>query len=268
MEELAIIVEVLEEDLKTCQSYRSSNKRLSSLHHSEYEEKFWVEDSPQQDFIIKYDRENELALSPSSSAPSTNSPVYSSSSSYPSPVYNQGADVFFMNQAEYGMYETDDHGYDDQYGMSLAIEHQVPSPEKTSYMSKNQEDREVWLQNFPPGQSPQQEDWKSMTFFWAQMEREETFLNEISDQELFAADGKGRTWVAVHFFYFSRTRSKVQAIADGYFMQMLIGNPSKTDVIYKNERNGTQILENNLPSAENRREPFWSATFIWNFYEI
>ncbi|XP_056612915.1 uncharacterized protein zgc:113279 isoform X3 [Triplophysa dalaica] len=195
LEELAIIVEVLEEDLKTCQSYRSSNKRLSSLHHSEYEEKFWVEGSPQQDFIIKYDQENELALSPSFSAPSTNSPVYSSSSSYPSPVYNQGADVFFMNHAEYGMYETDDHGYDDQYGMSLAIEHQVPSPEKTSCMSPNQDDREVWLQNFRPGHSPHQEDWKSMTLFWAQMEREETFLNEISDQELFAADEKGRTFL-------------------------------------------------------------------------
>ncbi|XP_057207977.1 nuclear factor NF-kappa-B p100 subunit [Triplophysa rosa] len=195
LEELAIIVEVLEEDLKSCQSYGSSNKRPSSLYHSEYEEKFWGEDSPQQDFIVKYDQENELALSPSFSAPSNNSPVYSSSSSYPSPAYNQGADVFFMNQAEYGMYETDDHRYDDQYGMSLAIEHQVPSPQKTSCVSPNREDWEVSLQNFPTWHSPQQEDGRSMTFFWAQTEREETFLNEISDQELLAADEKGRTFL-------------------------------------------------------------------------
>lgn len=183
LEELAIIVEVLEEDLKTCQSYRSSNKRLSSLYHSEYEEKFRGEDSPQQDFTIKHDQESELPLSPSYSVPSNNSPVYSSTSSYPSPVYNQAADGFFMNQAEYGMY--DDQRYDDRCGVSYSVadEHRVPSPQKSSHVSSA---------NFPSWHDLQQEDWRSTTF-WAQTEREETFLNEISDQELLAEDDSGRT---------------------------------------------------------------------------
>lgn len=192
LEELAIIVEVLEEDLKTCQSYRSSNKRRSSLYRSEYEEKFRVEDSPQH-FIFKSDQENELPLSPSYSVCSDTSPGYSSSGSYPSPVYNQGADAFFMNQAAYGIYEIDDHRYDDQFGMSYSLvdscEHQVSSLQKSFFSaSSNREDYEV-----SPQKMKFQEEWRTMTFFWAQTEREEALLNDISDRELLAADENGRT---------------------------------------------------------------------------
>uniref|UniRef100_A0A672R6I4 Zgc:113279 n=1 Tax=Sinocyclocheilus grahami TaxID=75366 RepID=A0A672R6I4_SINGR len=85
LEELAIIVEVLEEDLKTCQSYRLPNKSPSASYSSE----FWVEDASPQGFMNTNGQENEIPLSPSFSVPSETSPVHSVSSSYPSPTYSQ-----------------------------------------------------------------------------------------------------------------------------------------------------------------------------------
>lgn len=198
LEELAIIVEVLEEDLKACQSYKSSNKRLSSLYYSEYREKFWGEDSSQQSFMTMYDQDSEMPLSPSHCVPPESSPVHSTSSFSPSPAYNQGTNVFFGNQEEYRNYEADDNRYSDQCGMTYRLansrKHQVPSSGKSFYVSPNPDGQEVTPQkmNFPPWPNSPQEEWSIMTFFWTQMEREENLLKEISDQELLVVDENGR----------------------------------------------------------------------------
>lgn len=198
LEELAIIVEVLEEDLKACQSYKSANKRLSSLYYTEYKEKLWGEDSSEQGFMTMYDQDSELPLSPSHCVPSESSPVHSTSSFSPSPAYNQGTHVYFENQEEYHNYEADDNRYSDQCGVTYHLanshKHQVPSPEKSFYVTRNPGGQEVTSEkmNVSPLPSSPQEEWSIMTFFWTQMEREENLLKEISDQELLAVDENGR----------------------------------------------------------------------------
>ncbi|XP_073674574.1 uncharacterized protein [Garra rufa] len=189
LEDLEIIVEVLEEDLKTCQSYRLPNTSPSG-------------------------QENEMPLSPNYSAPSETSPVHSVSSSYPSPSYSQGADLFLGNQEEHSSYESDSY---DLYGMSCSpansCEYQVPSPQDSFNASPNPEVWEVFSQKmtYPPWPHSQQEEWSNMTFFWTQLEREENLLKEISDQELLAVDENGR--ILLHRAVEEGKRSLVYVIA-------------------------------------------------------
>ncbi|XP_042595269.1 NF-kappa-B inhibitor zeta isoform X2 [Cyprinus carpio] len=213
LDELAIIVEVLEEDLKTCQLNRSPNKSPSDSYSSE----FWFEDASPQGFMNTYGQENEIPLSPSYSVPSSTSPVHSVSSLYPSPTYSQGADVFFGNQEDYSSYESDKYRYDDLYGMSCSpaksCEYQVPSPQESFNASPNPEVWEVSSQkmNYPPWPHSQQEEWSGMTFFWTQLEREENLLKKISDQELLALDENRR--ILLHRVVEEGKRSLVYVIA-------------------------------------------------------
>ncbi|XP_026138352.1 NF-kappa-B inhibitor zeta isoform X2 [Carassius auratus] len=212
LDELAIIVEVLEEDLKTCQLNRSPNKSPSGSYS-----KFWVEDASPQGVMNTYGQENEMPLSPSYSVPSSTSPVHSVSSLYPSPTYSQGADVFFGNQEDYSSYESDKYRYDDLYGMSCSpansYEYQVPSPQDSLNASPNPDVWEVSSQkmNYPLWPYSQQEEWSGVTFFWTQLEREETLLKEISDQELLAVDKNGR--ILLHQVVEEGKRSLVYVIA-------------------------------------------------------
>ncbi|KAK7156281.1 hypothetical protein R3I94_006382 [Phoxinus phoxinus] len=212
LEELAIIVEVLEEDLKTCQSYRSPNK----THSASFSSEFWVEEASQHGLMNAYGQENEMPLSPSYSVPSETSPPHSVCSSYPSPTYSQGADVF-GNQEEYSSYESDKYRYDDLNGMSCSAanscEYQVPSPQESFHGSPNPEIWKVSPQNMkcPPWPQSQQEEWCGMSFFSTQMQREENLLKEISDQELLAVDENGRT--LLHRVVEEGKRSLVYVIA-------------------------------------------------------
>ncbi|XP_059370620.1 NF-kappa-B inhibitor zeta-like isoform X2 [Carassius carassius] len=212
LDELAIIVEVLEEDLKTCQLNRSPNKSPSGSYS-----KFWVEDASPQGVMNTYGQENEMPLSPSYSVPSSTSPFHSVSSLYPSPTYSQGADVFFGNQEDSSSYESDKYRYDDLYGMSCSpansCEYQVPSPQDSLNASPNPDVWEVSSQkmNYPLWPYSQQEEWSSVTFFWTQLEREETLLKEISDQELLAVDKNGR--ILLHQVVEEGKRSLVYVIA-------------------------------------------------------
>ncbi|XP_052431465.1 NF-kappa-B inhibitor zeta isoform X1 [Carassius gibelio] len=212
LDELAIIVEVLEEDLKTCQLTRSPNKSPSGSYS-----KFWVEDASPQGVMNTHGQENEMPLSPSYSVPSSTSPVHSVSSLYPSPTYSQGADVFFGNQEDYSSYESDKYRYDDLYGMSCSpansCEYQVPSPQNSLNASPNPDVWEVSSQkmNYPLWPYSQQEEWSGVTFFWTQLEREETLLKEISNQELLAVDKNGR--ILLHQVVEEGKRSLVYVIA-------------------------------------------------------
>ncbi|XP_051535442.1 NF-kappa-B inhibitor zeta isoform X2 [Myxocyprinus asiaticus] len=217
LEELAIIVEVLEEDLKTCQSYKSPNKSLSASYCSEFREKFSGEDATQQGLMNMYGQENEFPLSPSYSVPSENSPVHSVCSSYPSPFYSQGTEVFLGNQEEYSSYDSEDYMYGDQYGMTYSpansSEYQVPSPQESFHFSTNSECWEVSPQkmNYPPWPCSQLDECSSMAFFWTQIEREENLLKEISDQELLAADINGK--ILLHRVVEDGKRALVYVIA-------------------------------------------------------
>ncbi|XP_043114216.1 NF-kappa-B inhibitor zeta-like isoform X2 [Puntigrus tetrazona] len=208
LEELAIIVEVLEEDLKTCQSNRLPNKSPLASYSSES----WVEDASPHGVMNTYGQENEVPLSPSYSVPSATSPVHSVSSSYPSPTYSQGADVFMGDQKDYSSYESDKYRYDDLNGIN-SCEYQVPSPQESFSASPNPEVWDVSSQkmNYTPWPHSQQGEWSSMTFFWTQMEREENMLKNISDQELLAVDKNGR--ILLHRVVEEGKRSLVYVIA-------------------------------------------------------
>ncbi|XP_051966771.1 NF-kappa-B inhibitor zeta-like isoform X2 [Xyrauchen texanus] len=217
LEELAIIVEVLEEDLKTCQSYEAPNKSLSASYCSEFRENFSGEDATQQGLMTMYGPENEFPLSPSYSLLSENSPVHSVCSSYPSPFYNQSTDVFLGNQEEYSSCDSEDYRYDDQYGMTYSpansSEYLVPSPQESFHFSPNSEYWEYTPQkmNYPPWPCSQPDEGSRMAFFWAQMEREENLLKEISDQELLAADINGK--ILLHRVVEDGKRALVYVIA-------------------------------------------------------
>ncbi|XP_051962484.1 NF-kappa-B inhibitor zeta-like isoform X2 [Xyrauchen texanus] len=217
LEDLAIIVKVLEEDLKTCQSFRSPNKSLSASYCSEYREKCWGEDATQHSCMAIYGQEKEFPLSPGYLVPSENSPVHSVCSFYPSPAYHQGTDIFLGNQDKYSSFESDDYKCEDQYGMtyspSKSSEYQVPSPQESFHFSPNSEAWEVSPNemNHQPWRSSQQDEWSSMAFFCAQMQREENLLKEISDQELLAVDNNGR--ILLHRMVEDGKRALVYVIA-------------------------------------------------------
>ncbi|TRY98268.1 hypothetical protein DNTS_000612 [Danionella cerebrum] len=190
LEDLAIIVEVLEEDLKTCQMHTPPHQSPSGS------TKLLVEDSSQQGHMNTYCQENEM-FSPCSSLPSDVSPVRSVYSPYQSPAGSHGGDVFFANQEEYSGYESEKYVYDDFNDVSNSPvnvwEFQVPSPQEYVHARPNTEICVASYENV--SNAPWlhcQDEQDALTFFRAQMEREENLLKEISDQELLAVDGNGR----------------------------------------------------------------------------
>lgn len=212
LEDLAIIVEVLEEDLKTCQSYKPPNQSNSAS----YSTKFCFKDASQQGFMSPCYQENEKPLSPSYSVPSGTSPVHSVCSSYPSPTYSHGGDAFLGNQEEYSSYESDKYMYDDLYGTSYSLanskEYQEPSSQESFNSSPNPETWEVSSQKRNYALWPHsQQEMSDMTFYCTQMEREEHVLQQISDQELLAVGEDGRT--LLHRVVMEGKRSLVYVIA-------------------------------------------------------
>lgn len=213
LEDLAIIVEVLEEDLKTCQSYKPPNQSNSDS----YSTKFCFKDASQEGFMSPCCQENEKPLSPSYSVPSGTSPVYSVCSSYPSPTYSHGGDAFLGNQEEYNSYESDKYMYDDLYGTSYSPpnsrEYQEPSSQQESFNSCPSP--ETWEVSFQKGnyasRPHSQQEMSGMTFSCTQMERQEHVLKQISDQELLAVGKDGR--ILLHRVVVEGKRSLVYVIA-------------------------------------------------------
>ncbi|XP_023130431.1 uncharacterized protein zgc:113279 [Amphiprion ocellaris] len=146
LEELAIIVEVLEEDLRTGNTYTSSPRNLSS-----FESPVSPELSP-TGAGYSSDEYSEMIPSPQSYT-----------------TYSPGTAEYYQAQSPPDFYN------------SL----HTPSTEN---MSEHGERGEEWSE-------PQNHNWEenSSSFFWTQLQREESQLGDISDAVLLATDEHGRT---------------------------------------------------------------------------
>ncbi|XP_060799738.1 NF-kappa-B inhibitor zeta isoform X3 [Neoarius graeffei] len=204
LEELAFIVEVLEEDLKTSTS-RESNNHLPTF-APELGNKFWFKNIPQQGHL------DESPPTPSCFAATKNSPM-ESVGIYGS-AYSQVDSLFTDAEVKNSSGELDYYIHRRQHAMTCSPSDSkvhVPCPQAIHFSTE----MDWWGSPHEIG-SPSyslslQEQWNSMTYFWNQMEREANLLNDISNQELLTQDEKGRT--LLHRAVDEGERSLVYAIA-------------------------------------------------------
>uniref|UniRef100_A0A8B9HV56 Zgc:113279 n=1 Tax=Astyanax mexicanus TaxID=7994 RepID=A0A8B9HV56_ASTMX len=183
LEELAIIVEVLEEDLKTSTSPRPANMHQSSTQSPEPGDKNWCEHKTQQSFT--FDSPPNRSFCETNTFLMRSVELYNS---FPSSAYNQT--ITPNSQEGYDHYESVYYRPKSQAGMICSPgegEYQVPSPQEASWCGSTRE------MSGPAYPYSVQEDWGSLAFFWTQMKREEHLQSSIPDQELLALDKCGRT---------------------------------------------------------------------------
>ncbi|KAL7831676.1 hypothetical protein AOLI_G00292240 [Acnodon oligacanthus] len=191
LEELAIIVEVLEEDLKTSTSPRQSTEHPSSTLCPEQRDESWC---IHQQYLMGELPPNSCFCEANKKFPTRSTDV---GNSFPCWAYGQTIAPLSAGQEEYHSFESAHCRHRAEPGMICFPdynEYQVPSPQDTSYFSPEME--HCW--GSPETIGPTypysvQEEWNSTTFFWAQMERQEHVLRNISDQDLLALDEYGRT---------------------------------------------------------------------------
>ncbi|XP_072547899.1 uncharacterized protein [Salminus brasiliensis] len=193
LEELAIIVEVLEEDLKTSASPRLPKDHPSPSRGPEQGDRSWCEHIAQQSFTAQ--------SPPIRSFCDTNKFLMQSIevyNSFPCSVYGQTIAPLSDGQRGYDHFESAYYRHKSQPETICSPgerEYQVPSPQEANYFNPK---TNLWCGSTENTGSPghpfsAQEQWNSMVFFWAQMEREERLLKDVSDQELLALDKCGRT---------------------------------------------------------------------------
>ncbi|XP_053362743.1 NF-kappa-B inhibitor zeta isoform X2 [Clarias gariepinus] len=177
LEELGIIVEVLEEDLKTCTARQSSN--YLPTFSSELGNNFWVENIPQQGLS------DESPTMPSCYAATKKSPMQSVEL-YCS-AYSQAASL--DTKVKITNRESD---HETACTPSDSKVH-VPCPKEIYFSTM----MDWWGSSYeignPLNSCSVQEQWNSMTSFWTQLERELHLLNNISNQELLTQDDNGRS---------------------------------------------------------------------------
>ncbi|XP_064830721.1 NF-kappa-B inhibitor zeta isoform X1 [Oncorhynchus masou masou] len=215
LEELAIIVEVLEEDLKASKPYSQSNTSESADYSPEPNVQPW--NGPEQlqhSHSMKFSQENkmpqqatnycmtELKLSRSAHNHNTSVP----------PLNSQGRCI---NDESDNMMPSPDSYM--TYSPSSTSECQVPSPQYSGFASPPSSSYELgqdggsdYQDSFSPqcqdSFSPQCQDsfsshwlsymgqnWNSTAYFWNQLQREESLLTVVSDTEVLATDRNGRT---------------------------------------------------------------------------
>lgn len=184
MEELSIIVEVLEEDLKTSISRQSSNHLPTFT--PDLGNKFWVRNMHQQG------HSDEPFPTSSYYATIKKSPMQSVGI-YGS-AYSQAASLFTDTKVSSGEsdYYIPRKRHDITRSPSDSNEH-VPYPQEIYISTKMDWWGSPHKTESPPYSCSGQEQWNSTTYFWTQMEREAHLLNNISNKELLFQDEKGRT---------------------------------------------------------------------------
>ncbi|KAF5908193.1 NF-kappa-B inhibitor zeta-like, partial [Clarias magur] len=179
LEELGIIVEVLEEDLKTCTARQSSN--CLPTFSSELGNNFWFENIPQQGLS------DESPTMPSCYAATKKSPMQSVEL-YCS-AYSQTASLFTDTEVKITSGESDN---ETSCTPSDSKVH-VPCPQEIYFSTM----MDWWGSSYEIGNQSNscsvQEQWNSMTSFWTQLEKELHLLNNISNQELLTQDDNGRS---------------------------------------------------------------------------
>ncbi|XP_041727038.2 NF-kappa-B inhibitor zeta-like [Coregonus clupeaformis] len=196
LEELAIIVEVLEQDLKASKSYSQSNKTESPDYSLEPNEQPWNSPEPlQHGHSMKCSQENKMPqqapnycmseLNLSSSADKQNTSV--------PPLNSHGG---YINDESDNMMPSPDSYM--SYFPSCTSEYQVPSPQDSVFTSPHPQCQDSFSPQCQDSVSPHWpsymgQDWNSTAYFWTQLQREESLLTGVSDTELLATDKNGRT---------------------------------------------------------------------------
>ncbi|KAL7848637.1 hypothetical protein SRHO_G00202600 [Serrasalmus rhombeus] len=193
LEELAIIVEVLEEDLKTSTSPRPPTENPSSTLCPEQRDKSWCRHGSQQ-YLMGELPPNSCFCEANKRFPTQSTDV---DNSFPSWAYSQTIAPLSASQGEFHSFESAYCRDRAEPGMTCYpgySEYQVPSPQDTRYFSPKMEHWWGSPETIGPTYPyPVQEEWNSTTFFWAQTERQEHILRNMSDQDLLALDEYGRT---------------------------------------------------------------------------
>ncbi|XP_010891995.1 NF-kappa-B inhibitor zeta [Esox lucius] len=225
LEELAIIVEVLEEDLKDNKPYSPCNKSDSSKYCPKPNEQSWHTPEPlQQSYPMNLGQEKkipqqapnycmpELNLSHSPSKQNTTVPPLNSQVQYvgdesdnviPSPDSYMSYSP--SSTSDYQMPSTQDSVFTLPQSCSYELDQDGACDYQGSYSPQAQNS---FRQQCPSNMG---QDWNSTAHFWTQLQREESLLMGVSDTEFLATDKNGRT--ALHKVVFQGNRTLGYAIA-------------------------------------------------------
>uniref|UniRef100_A0A3Q3N0B6 Zgc:113279 n=1 Tax=Mastacembelus armatus TaxID=205130 RepID=A0A3Q3N0B6_9TELE len=192
LEELAIIVEVLEEDLRTSNMYHLPSQSLSSDPPVSPEQppsgNPWLPDPHSYSYSLKYKNRTPIGVLTATTGYNSDE----SDEMIPSPQsylsYSPGTAEYHQDLCPPGF-------------MHTSIQQSI-----TTEMGRESGIREEWFE-------PQNHNGNlnSSAFFWAQLQKEESQLRDISDAVLLATDGHGR--IALHNVACSGKRALGFAIA-------------------------------------------------------
>lgn len=183
LEELAFIVEVLEEDLKTS---RQSSNHLATF-TPELGNKFWSKNVLQQEHLCE--------------PPSTPTSCYAATKKFPmqsveiyGSAYSQAASLSTDTKVKTSSGESDYYIHQRQHEMTRSLSDSkvhVPSLQEIHFSKMDWWGSPHKIGSLSYSYSVQ-EQWNSMTYSWTQLNRETHVLNNFSNQELLTQDEKGR----------------------------------------------------------------------------
>ncbi|XP_034024088.1 NF-kappa-B inhibitor zeta [Thalassophryne amazonica] len=204
LEELAAIIEVLEEDLKTgnicsppSQTFSPCDSPVSPEQLPEYNDKFQGSWQQLASYSVQYDAEKHLPRMTDCFMASVETPPNNKSN-----IYYSSYAISPYQGAGYNSDESDEMIPSPQSNaFSQGKYHQVISPLDTrhsthlasSYKLYQEEKREGSGGKGEECPSLQYENWSSTSFFCTQLQKEEIRLKNISDAVLLSTDGHGRT---------------------------------------------------------------------------
>ncbi|KAG7322140.1 hypothetical protein KOW79_014998 [Hemibagrus wyckioides] len=203
LEELAFIVEVLEEDLKTS---RQSSNHLATF-TPELGNKFWSKNVLQQEHLCEPPSTPTSCYAATKKFPMQSVEIYGSACS-------QAASLSTDTKVKTSSGESDYYIHQRQHEITCSSSDSkvhVPSPQEIYFSTK----MDWWGSPHKIGSLSYsytvQEQWNSMTYSWTQLNREMHVLNNISNQELLTQDEKGR--ILLHRAVDEGKRSFVYVVA-------------------------------------------------------
>ncbi|KAJ8368234.1 hypothetical protein SKAU_G00082620 [Synaphobranchus kaupii] len=209
LEDLAIIVEILEEDLKASQVHRQPQNEdsLSPQHCPDWQETTWGLDLPCSS------QGNTTPPPETYRCPSEPSPTGSPENyTFPPPSlpYSHSS-IPSDNHRGYPGNEADErfHVSQSQAPCSpCSPEYHAPSPPEPLFHSPQPPSEK---ESYTKGLEELGQYWNGTSFFWFQLQREESLLSGVCDEELLASDSSGR--ILLHRVVSQGKRATVYSIA-------------------------------------------------------
>ncbi|XP_018598212.1 uncharacterized protein LOC108928654 [Scleropages formosus] len=197
LEDLSIIVEVLEEDLKASKSREHSREPSSTSVFSGWQEGFRGENFPFQNSVHKCEHGSKPFFPEKHCHPPELSAVYSFS---PAPIstvdlapsskmwggcYTDSMEDVFSNTQPLTTLSNRSNEWQE-------FSPQAPQPYSPTSHTLGGNKEKGW-NTCGDWMSGPARDWDGKSFFWFQLQKEETLLRTVSDDDLLAVDHRGRT---------------------------------------------------------------------------